>query len=284
MTAVMEKKIKPALQTSNGLDFKGEGKGSSELAQEIKSHLATPDIFISAAPSVNRKLLMGSANGNYVSWYMTLAADQLVLAYSPQSRFASSLQAAAKGTLPWYQVLLKPGFLFGRTDPLLDPKGADTIIMMKLAQAYYHQPNLATKILKSDENPKQVFPEESLLAQLTSGQLDAIVAYKHEAVEWGVPYITLPNAINLGDAADAAMYKTASYTAKGKVENGSPIVFTITIPSTVKNTAGAQTFVEYMLTGEGHHILMNDGFSPIHEAVYGNQSALPAGLKNLLNP
>lgn len=264
--------------------MKGEGKGSSALGKMIQSGLASPDIFISASPSVNTSDLMGAKNHNLVNWYMTLAQDQLVIAYSPKSKYKSALDLAAKNKKPWYQVLKSKGFRFGRTDPLLDPKGVDTILMMKLAEKYYHQPNLEKTILGSDENPKQVFPEETLAAQLTSGQVDAIIAYKHEAIEWGVPYITLPKQINLGDAQMAKQYATAHYTdSNGKTQTGAPIVFTITIPSTVKHETAAEQFVRYLEVGNGHKLLMKDGFTPIALSTSGKPSTIPTGLLSLTN-
>ncbi len=283
MTKVMEQKVTPSLRQEYGLVFQGEGEGSDALAQMIRAGISTPDIFISASPSVNQKLLMGAKNHNLVKWYFPLAADQLVIAFSKTSKFYPQLMAAEKGHEPWYKVLESPGFRFGRTDPLLDPKGLSTIFMMELAQKYYHQPTLFKKILVTTENAKQVFPEQSLLAQLTTGQVDAIVAYKHEAVEWHVPYITLPKAINLSDVKDAASYAKVSVKGKGgKVEKGAPILFTITIPSTVKNEQGAEKFVRFMVEGKGHQILMKDGFTPVTMKLFGQASAVPKSLQSLI--
>ena len=282
MTNVMEQKVAPALHKEFGLVFQGEGKGSSALAQMIRSGISSPDVFISASPSVNQTLLMGKANHNLVRWYLPLAADQLVIAFSKTSKFYPQLISAEKGKTAWYKVLEEPGFRFGRTDPLLDPKGLSTIFMFELAQSLYHQPGLAKKIMGSTENPQQVFPEETLLAQLTTGQVDAIVAYKHEAVEWHVPYITLPSAINLSDVKDAANYAKVSIKLSGKVERGAPILFTITIPSTAKNEQGAEKFVRFMIAGKGHQILMKDGFTPVAKKLYGQASAVPGTLRSLI--
>lgn len=284
MTANIENDVKPAFEKETGVSFEGEGAGSSQLAQEIKSGLRTPDIFISASPSVNNKILMGSANHNKVQWYLTFARDQLVIAYNPKSKFADQLQAAQKDKTPWYNVLQEKGFLLGRTDPKLDPKGASTVLMFDLAAKYYHQPSLANTLMGgSIENPSQVFPEESLLARLTSGQMDAIIAYKHEAVNWKVPYITLPNAINLGDPSMSKEYSTVSVsTGTGKTTKGAPIVFTVAIPNTVKNEAAAEAFVKYIASGAGHELLMQEGFTPIPIELGGSKSLVPASLQSLI--
>jgi molybdate/tungstate transport system substrate-binding protein len=53
--------------------------------------------------------------------------------------------------------------------------------------------------LGDDKNTEQLFPEEILKTILEQGQLDAVAAYKHEAMSRGLPYITLPPQINLAD-------------------------------------------------------------------------------------
>ncbi|GMA56450.1 molybdate/tungstate transport system substrate-binding protein [Alicyclobacillus sacchari] len=279
MTHVMENDIRPAVNTTLHINLQGEGAGSAELAHMITGKVADPDVFISASPSVDTNDLMGNANGNAIRWYLTLASDQLVIAYSPHSRFRSKFQEAAQNKLPWYQVLATPGLRLGRTDPNLDPKGADTIVMMKLAEKLYHQPNLEQTLLGNDENPKQVYPEEDLIAQLTSGQMDAVIAYKHEAIEWHVPYISLPSAINLGDPADAQAYAKVAWQPKhGKPIIGAPILFTITIPNRAPHPAAAATFVRYMIHGQGHTMLMRDGFTATKIEVGGDEAAVPQSL------
>ncbi len=135
---LMEKKVGPGFEQATGYSYQGEGKGSTALANEIKGKLRTPDIFISADAAVD-KSLMGASNGNYVSWYVPFARTSLVIGYNPNSKFAADFQAAASGSKPWYQVLEESGMRIGRTDPALDPKGVRTIILMELAQQYYHQ-------------------------------------------------------------------------------------------------------------------------------------------------
>lgn len=274
---LMEKKIGPAFTQATGYPYEGEGKGSTALATEIKGHLRTPDIFISASTAVD-KSLMGAANGNYVSWYATFIRTSMVIGYNPKSKFAADLQAAANGTKPWYQVLEEPSFRLGRTDPALDPKGVRTIILMELAQQYYNQPNLEQKILGSAENTSQIFPEEELVARLGSGQLDAGFFYLNEVEEANLPYISLPAQINLGDPSYNSSYAKASYTdpKSGETTKGSATVYTITIPNTSKNKAGAIAFVNFIFSATGKSILTQDGLTLVTPKVEGNASAVPS--------
>src|ERR1700680_2127007 len=184
---LMEKKVGPAFTQASGYPYQGEGKGSSARSTEIKGKLSFPDIFISASPAVNTTL-MGAANGNYVSWYAPFIRSSLVIGYSSTSKFAADFQAVAGGSKSWYQVLEQPGIRIGRIDPALDPKGVRTIIMTELAEKYYNQPGLSTKILGAANNTSQIFPEEELVARLTSGQLDAGFFYLSEVTDASIPF------------------------------------------------------------------------------------------------
>jgi len=281
LESIMEKQLAPAFQQSTGYTFSGEAKGSLALANEIKGHLRRPDIFISASPGVNKQL-MGAANGNYVSWYANFARATMVIGYNPHSKFAADFQAAANGSKSWYQVLEEPGLRLGRTDPLLDPKGQATIYLMELAETYYHQPGLRQTILGADENASQVFPEEDLVARLGAGQLDAGFFYSNEAKAANIPTITLPNQINLGDPSLASTYATATWTNPQThvVSEGGPIVFTVTIPTTSQNKAGAQAFVKYLLTSQGQNILLGDGLLSTPFVAFGDAKTIPQSLQS----
>lgn len=280
---IMEHQIGPAFDKATGYTFQGEGKGSSALATEITGHLRTPDIFISADPKVDQSL-MGASNGSYVSWYMNLARTQLVIGYNPDSKFATDFRAAASGSKSWYQVLEESGLRLGRTDPELDPKGVSTLLMFDLAQTYYNQPGLKEKILGADENASQVFPEETLVARLGAGQLDAGVFYLNEAKAANIPYITLPDQINLGNPAYASTYAAVHWTdpKTGKVHTGAPILYTITIPSTAKNKAGAIAFANFMLSSQGQSLLQEDGVLSTPFKLTGDASAVPQQLQQYI--
>lgn len=274
---LMEKKVGPAFQQTTGYTYEGEGKGSTALANEIKGKLRFPDVFISADAAVD-KSLMGAANGNYVSWYAPFIRTSMVIGYSPSSKFAADFQAAANGSKPWYQVLEEPGLRLGRTDPLLDPKGVRSIILMELAEQYYHQPGLTSKILGTSENASQIFPEEELVARLSSGQLDAGFFYLNEVTDAKLPYITLPNQINLSDPSLNTSYAKATYTnpKTNKVTKGSAIIYTITIPSTSKNMAGAIAFVQFIFSSQGQAFFTQDGLSLTTPKVSGDASTVPS--------
>ncbi|MEJ7641620.1 MAG: substrate-binding domain-containing protein [Candidatus Nitrosocosmicus sp.] len=120
----------------------------------------------------------------------------------------------------------KEGLKFGRTDPELDPKGYYAIITAKLANIYYNDSSIKERVLGEDRNSKQIFPEEILKTILESGQLDAVVAYKHEAISRGLPYITLPKEINLSDPLFSTFYKKDNYTSESGLKKHKEGLFT----------------------------------------------------------
>ncbi len=281
--AVLEKAVGPAFEKSSGYGFRGEGNGSVAAAKMIKDGLRTPDVFISADAAVNSKVLMGAENRNLVHWYATFASSGLVLGYNPKSRFKDQFDQAREGKLTWHEVLARPGVRLGRTDPNLDPKGYRTLFLFELAERHYGKPGLGA-LLGEPANPAQIFPEPELLVRLESGQLDAAVFYRHEVVAHALPFIELPDEINQSSPRFASLYGERSYTnARGVTTSGAPIVFTITIPATVRNLPGAAAFVRFLLSGPGRGIIGQYGLRPIPLQLVGDASKVPAGLRSLLS-
>jgi len=248
----MEHAIGPAFTEAAGYQFQGVAAGSGALANQIKGGLRRADVFISAVPSVNDSL-MGQGNGNWVRWYTSFASAPLVIGYNPQSRFAADLKSSA-----WYGVMVRPGFRLGRTDPKLDPKGALTIAFMQKAAQYYHRPDLVAQVLGPDDNPSQVFPEETLVGRLETGQLDAGFFYSMEAVQAKIPIIAPPAAITLHAE------------------------FTVTVVRDAPNPTGAVAFVKFLLGSPGRGLLAQNGLTVLPPRFAGDAAAVPEGLRTIV--
>ena len=244
---IMEKQIGPAFNAATGYSFTGFSAGSSALASEIKSKERQGDVFISASPSVN-DTLMGAANGNWVSWYASFATAPLVLGYNPNSKFAQDLK-----TKPWYQVITEPGFLLGLTDPKVDPKGKLTVTALTDAAKTYNEPAL-TSISKSSTN---VFLEESLVARLKAGQLDAGFFYTSETVPAGIATVPL-----------TGLKLKATYT--------------ITVLNQAPHQAAAEAFVTYLLSASAEAVLSNAGFHLVTPPTIKG-TGVPAGISSAIS-
>jgi molybdate/tungstate transport system substrate-binding protein len=277
-----ENLVGPAFASATGFTYQGKSAGSAAIANQIKGKIATPDVVEFADPAVN-KSLMGSANGNYVSWYFTYATSKLVVGFDPKSKFAKEFRAVQQGKTPFYQALEQKGIRLGRTDPNLDPKGYRAIWMANLTQKEYHLKGFETKIFGATENTSQVFPEETLVARILTGQVDAGIFYLSEVKDLGIPYINLPAQVNLGSTKYTKLYATQHFTtAAGQTVTGSPIQYTITIPSTVKNEAGAEAFVHFVLSSRVRTLSAAHGLLPFKVKVTGDASAVPGGLTTFI--
>ena len=208
----MQKQVGPAFQTATGYSVSGFSAGSKDLAAEIKGKVHQGDVFISASPKVNATL-EGAANGNWVSWYATFATSPLVIGYNPKSKFASDLK-----TKPWYKVITEPGLKLGFTDPATDPKGVLAVQAMTDTATSKNLP--ALKALAT--NKSDIFPEETLVGRLQSGQLDAGFFYTAEATAASIPTVPLT-----GEDLKAT--------------------YTITVLNKAPHEAGAEAFVSYLL-------------------------------------
>jgi molybdate/tungstate transport system substrate-binding protein len=235
-----------------------------------------------ADPTVNG-LLMGEANGNYVSWYLTYARSTLVVGFDPKGHLAKEFRQVQAHHLAWYKPLLQRGLRMGRTDPNLDPKGYRALFMAHLAEKVYHLHGFKQRIFGADANPAQIFPEEVLVARILTGQIDAGIFYLSEVRDLGIPYITLPDKVNLGNAKYASLYATQRFTTSaGKTITGAPIEYTITIPSTVKNSAGAEAFVRFVLSKRIRDVSAAHGLLRTQIQLTGSRGAVPASLRRFI--
>ena len=287
LVKIFETSLGPSFQNQTGYTYVGEGKGSVQIANLIVDGFRKPDIFVSAGTIPIMKIVDNKPP--LANWLIKFASVEMVIAYSSKSHFYNELEKARTGQLPWYKVISEKDFKFGRTDPELDPKGYNMIIAAKLSNIYYNDLSIKQTILGDDRNPKQVFPEETLNTILESGQVDAIAAYKHEAISRGLSYITLPPQINLGDSNFSNYYKQGSYTfsnnnANDKTIFGEPVYFSVTIPTTVQNLNGAIAFVNYLISPNdtGKLILEKQGLDYLkNPIVEGNISKMPSSILNL---
>jgi molybdate/tungstate transport system substrate-binding protein len=222
----MEGPIKAAL-AEKGYDFQGQGGGSKMLANLIAAGTKAPDVFISVDP----KLVTGL--GSKVSHATTFATTSLGIGWSDSSRSASLFADVAAGKTTVVAALSTPGLTIGRTDPKLDPKGVYTVRAVTLLAG----PDGEKRILGDAENNAQIFPEEDLLARIDTGQADVGFFYRTEAVARGLHFVALP----------------------GKASMSDEITYTLARMRDAPHPAQAESFEQFVLTGQGKTILQKAG-------------------------
>ncbi len=243
---LITRQVGPAFQKASGYSVTGTGAGSTALVTDIKGKVDKGDVFISASPKATATL-MGAANGDWVSWYVSYASSNVVLGYNPSSKFASDVKSK-----PWYQVLTEPGIRVGFTDPATDPKGQLTAQALTGTAKSKSLPALNTLAGSSSA----VFPEETLVGRLQSGQLDVGFFYTSEAI-----------------AAKIATVPLTGVDLKA--------TYTVTILSNVPHEAAAEAFVSYLLGPDGQAVLKQDGFTLVTPPKVSG-TGVPAGLQGLL--
>ena len=286
LTNLNEKVIGPAFTKATGHPYLGRGAGSKALSAEIASGEISPNVFESIGGKPIEAL-----EPKFTNWYVAFAASPLVVAYNPNSKYASDFKAIASGSKPitdLFTLMEKPGFKLGRTDPNLDPQGEAFILMLMLAQKQYHLPaDTVTKIIQGQPgsaNSPTIFDETALEPRLQAGQLDAASAYLPQAIQLHLPYITLPATINQGDPALKDQYATVSFKlASGEVAQGKPLVVNITTigkkDSSAADRAAADAFVAYVLSPAGLALHKQGGYVLLPLKLTGSMSAVPAAVR-----
>jgi molybdate/tungstate transport system substrate-binding protein len=264
--------VGPAFKAADNYGYSSQANSSGALETDIASGEIHPGVFESVGGDNITPL-----EPKFTSWYVQYAGTSMVLAYNPNSKYASQFKAFADGSKPLsglFTLLETPGLKLGRTDPNIDPQGRDFIYMLELAQKYYHLPSdTVAKILGTSDfgtaSSSEIYAESSLDSTLQSGQLDAASAFVTQAIELHLDYIPLPTQINLGSAALDSYYSANSaVTITGNVtKHGSPQVIDITIIGTP--TPADLAFVEYTLSATGLAEYKTGGFTMITPTVFG---------------
>ncbi len=263
MGSMMEGPIKSSAAQSLKLDFHGRGTGSSALAQLIVGGSIRPDVFIPVTPGPALTVLRGGK----ADIAQPVAHTEMVIAYSPKSRFAYRFAAVAKGQNEnWWEILLDPSLRFGRTDPVTDPQGRNIIFTMMLAAKVYKQPDLVEKILGPTINEKQIFTEPTVMARLQSGELDASSAYKIQPGPLNLPYITLPREVNLSGQNVKAEHPEITLSVGGKTYNPEPLIYYAAVLKDAPNPKGAAAFVQWLRADEGQAIFRRYNYDPPGDA------------------
>jgi molybdate/tungstate transport system substrate-binding protein len=254
MGSLMEGPIKASAAKSLHLDFHGRAQGSNALAQLIIGGSIRPDVFISVTPGPMKSVLKAGK----ATVADPIAHTEMVIAYSPKSRFAEKFDKAAKSpeANEVFQILQEPGLRFGRTDPVTDPQGRNIIFTMMLAERSLQKPGLADKIVGPTINEKQIFTEPTVMARLQSGELDAASAYKIQPGPFNLPFVPLTKTINLSGENLQAEHPDIKLTLGEKTFTPESLIYYAAQLKDAPNARGAASLIEWLKGAEGQKIFM----------------------------
>ncbi|WP_454915719.1 extracellular solute-binding protein [Xanthobacter sediminis] len=264
MGVVMDRALGPAFTAQTGAPFQGIGQGAYGLARLIAGGQIQADVFVSITPGPVEIL----KKAGLVDGAAPVASTAMVIVYNDKGPHAAAFQAAKAGKAEWWKVLEEPGVKFGRTDPATDPQGQNIIFTFLLAQRYYSQPDLMQKVLGGVYNDQQIFAEGSALTRLEAGQVDATSGYESAAVSAKLPFITLPDEINLSNPAlaaewyDKVSFKLSAKDGKEEVAKPQPMVFYAAVLKNAPNPAAGAAFLAFMASPEGQKLFQDAGYGP----------------------
>jgi len=278
---LLDRYLGPAFVRASGDRYQNQSAGSQGLAQEIVAGELSPNVFLPIGSAAMRLL-----EPRFTRWAVRFAASPLVVAYYPRGPHAGRLKQISQGKLPLkdlFTLMARPGFKLGRTDPALDPQGQGFVEMVHLAERYLGvSPVTANADLGGASASSQIFSETGLDASLQAGQLDAASAYLPQAVQLGMPYISLPPKINFGDPRDSPIYARATLTlATGQVVHGSLLDLEVSELRVGGDPGAGNAFIRFLLGSRARGILTRRGYTLLSPTLLGRRAAAPGWIRAL---
>jgi molybdate/tungstate transport system substrate-binding protein len=236
---------------------------------------------------------------------IVFAKGRMVLAYlatDPLTREVASAgefrppDAVPKAAPEWYRVLLEPGVRLAGSHPFLDPAGYRSHMMLRLAQTFYHVPNLSNSLLEHYTILPNVGTDATNQPALGRDYNFQFI-YEHSAsvaaqADPAYRYVTLPDQIDLSTTANNTFYARATVTVPGVGRSvGRPVsipatrvAWGVTILTNSPNASNASAFVRLLLGPAGTAALNDVGPAPITPAFVrpDDYARLPRVLQSLV--
>ena len=282
--AVPMQKMEQAFEKEHpDIDVQREVGGSTKMARMISEVGKPADIMASA----DYKVINNNLIPDHAVWNVRFASNELVLAYTDQSRYASEV-----GPDNWYEILQREDVEWGHSDPNLDPCGYRALMVLQLAEKYRGIDGLYDDLLanrpKKNVRPKSV----ELVNLLKSGHMDYAWEYRSVAVQHDLQYVSLNDHVNLGNYQFDDFYHQAAVEVTGKepgttiTKHGKSITYGVTMTRDAKHPESATLFLQYMLDPEGGlKVLEEMGQPPFVPARIPSKDMLqdlPAKLRDLV--
>jgi molybdate/tungstate transport system substrate-binding protein len=293
-----------------------KGMGSIQVIRQVTELNISADVLMvadcSLIPTMMYNSTMPKSGQADADWYVRFSTSSVVLAYTNQSKHASQINSTN-----WCSVLEQPDVSFGLPNPIIDALGYRALITIQLASTYYNDSSIFYDLITQNFSPpvdsvanqsgytilvpdvqqprssKIVLMSSSiqLIPLLQAGDIDYCFLYLSNAKQYNLPYVQLPDQINLGNLQYESSYQRvhvtfgyARFASIGPNRDGDTIYFGLTIPNNAPHQSLAVQFVNYILSGNGKGIF-DSWYQPVFIPSFtDNAKALPAGLRSSVEP
>jgi molybdate/tungstate transport system substrate-binding protein len=291
--------IEREFESEHNVDVQLEPSGSVEAIKKITELHKGADIVAVADYSLIPKMMVPE----YADWYIQFARNQMVIAYTDGSKYASEID-----NQNWYEILGRSDVKFGFSDPNSDPCGYRAVMVSQLAELYYGNQTIFNNLIENNTSiranfesgtyvikaPEDLAPntgkvritsmEIELISALQLGTIDYFFIYRSVAVQQGFKFLELPPQIDLSRVKYENVYKNVEVRlSTGKIVTAKPIVYGITIPKNVQHTDLAIDFVKFIISKTGQGIFKNLGQPPVVPAVASDVNKIPEELRPLVS-
>jgi molybdate/tungstate transport system substrate-binding protein len=296
------------------IDVEIQAHGSIQVIRQVTELGQDVDVVAVADYSLIPMLMYATRMPDgrpYADWFIKPATNTMVLAYTPQSKYASDINSSN-----WYEIVSRPDVRFGLADPRMDAVGYRTLMLDILAESYYHQENILRDMIGSCFRPpitasvrngvttvsvpELLEPSSNrmylrganmqLLALLESNDVDYTFDYKSVVIQHNLQYLELPPEINLGDKAFADAYGKVvvkldfrRFKSVEPLFEGLPIGYGLTIANNSKHKEEAIEFLKFVLGPDGQRIFNECNHPEVVPPECDNVDGLPDSLKPLFH-
>jgi molybdate/tungstate transport system substrate-binding protein len=243
--------LKLAVAQTLMLDLHSHAQGADAVASSLVDGSLRADVFIPITPEPMRTVMQA---GKAVIAY-PIARTEMVLIYSPKSRFASQFDAAAVGKANWWEILQQPGLRFARGNPAGDPGGRNAFFVLMLAAKKYGHQEVVERLLGSPEEPAVSVAGANNQEKLQTGELDASTSYRVGTSSGNLPYLVLPTDINLSGDRVAVEHPDIRLSIDGKMFYPEPLIFYAAALKDAANPKGGAAFVDWLKGDQAQTLL-----------------------------
>lgn len=299
------------------IDVRAEYHGSIQVMRHVTELHEPIDIVATADASLVPMLMYATNNPDtgrpYADWFIRFAGNELVLAYTPDSRYVDELTSET-----WPQILSLPDIKYGLPDPRFDAAGYRAMMAFALQENSLERYDLFKGMYKDQFTfPVTIFREDGLtliripeiletksethilirgasvflIALLQSGDLDYAFEYKSVIKQHGLEMLELPPEVNLSAEELRDFYKNVEvrldfqrFSTVDPHFIAEPIEYAVTIPDSSPNPEKAELFIQFLLSDEGKAIMQRN-YHPLLASFPANGYVnMPASLQAITNP